>query len=247
MNIQTVLQQLGYPLNQVKIYLAALKMGETTIADIAEQVEMPRTTVTELITEMHKHGLMNYYVKRTRKIWVAENPDKLMTIIKERETALSAILPQLHALKFDGGAGKPSIRCYVGLEEVKTMLDDMIETKHHIMSVLSWDDFKEFLGDEFIENLIERRFKHFLRIRLITPKTESAQKLKQRDNKELRQTRFLPESIELRRTSTFIYADKVTLISLNRKQPTGILIQDPDVVHGQTIFFESLWHLSQEK
>ena len=246
MHLQTVLNQLGYPMNQVKIYLASLQMGEGTIADIAELVKMPRTTVTELVAEMHKQGLMNYYTQRNRRYWVAENPDKLMVMVKEREVALKAVLPQLHAIQFESGVAKPSIRMYVGMKEVQSMLDDMIETQHNIMAVVSWDDWKEFFDEGFVDALIERRRVHFLRMRLITPKSELALALKRRDSQELRQTKFLPEHITLRRTSTFIYDSKVTLISLNRKQPTGILIQDPDVVHGQTIYFESLWHHSTD-
>lgn len=241
MHIQTVLHQLGYPMSQVKIYLACLRMGEGTIADVAEQVKMPRTTVTELVAEMHKQGLMNYYTKKNRKFWVAENPDKLMVMVKEREAGLKAVLPQLHAMMFESGVAKPSIRLYIGMKEVQSMLDDMIETQHHMMAVVSWDDWKEFFDEEYVDGLIERRRSHFLHMRLITPKSELALALKSRDGEELRQTKFLPEHITLRHTSTFIYDSKVTLLSLNRKQPTGILIQDPDVVHGQTIYFESLW------
>lgn len=247
MHIQTVLSQLGYPMSEVKIYLASLKMGEGTIADLAEQVTMPRTTVTELVASMHRQGLINFYTRKGRKYWVAENPDKLMVAIKEREAALQVVLPQLHAMKFDSGLAKPNIRLYIGVEEVKTMMDDMIGTKNHIMAVVSWDDWKEFLGDEFVDDLIERRYKHFLRMRLISPKSDSVRRLKERDSAELRQTRFLPERIGLRYTSTFIYGDKVILISLNRRQPTGILIHDPDVVHGQKIYFESLWQHSTEQ
>lgn len=247
MHIQTVLQQLGYQPNQVKIYLECLKMGEATIATIAEQVAMPRTTVTELLAEMHKQGLMNFYVRRGHKYWLAENPEKLLTTIKEREAALKTILPQLQAMIFDSGEGKPSIRCYIGLEEVKSMFDDMIESRRHIMAVVSWQDFKEFFGDDFVEDLIERRYTHFLRMKLITPHSPSATELKKLDPKQLRQTRFLPTDIALRRTSTFIYGDTVTLISLNRKQPTSILIQDPDVAYGQTIYFESLWQHSTDQ
>ena len=144
-------------------------------------------------------------------------------------------------MKLHSGEHKPQIRVFMGLEEVKTMFDDMIESQHHIMAVVSWDDFKDVFGTDFVEDLIERRYTHFLRMRLITPRSDSAKLLKLQDEKQLRQTRFLPQGIELHRTSTFIYADKVSLISLNRKQPTAILIQDPDVVHGQTIYFESLW------
>lgn len=247
MHIQTVLKQLGYPENQVKIYLAALKMGETTIVGIAEQVGMPRTTVTEIVNEMHRHGLMNYYTKRNRKYWVAENPEKLMIVWQERGAALKNILPSLQALRYEAGNGKPNVKCYVGTEEVKNIFDDIIETKHHIMALISWDDIAQFFGVDFMNFFIERRYTHFLKIRLITPKTELAMKLKRRDSKEMRQTKFLPEHIALRRVSNFIYDSKVATISLNRKEPTGIIVEDPDVVHAQTIYFESLWHHSTDQ
>lgn len=247
MHIQTVLSQLGYPMSQVKIYLASLKLGEGTIADISQQVDMPRTTVTELITDMHKHGLMEYYVRNGRKYWVAENPDKLMIMVKEREAALQAILPELHAMKFDSGVAKPNIRTYIGLEEVKNIYNDIIETKHHIMAVANWDDVKEFFGEEFITDFVERRYSHFLKMRLIAPKTELSLSLKANDSKELRQTRFLPEHIALRRVSNFIYDGKVATISMNRKVPTGLIVHDPDVAHAQSVYFESLWHHSTEQ
>lgn len=246
MHLQTVLNQLGYPMNQVKIYLACLKMGEGTIADIAEQVSMPRTTVTELLADMSKHGLLNHYAKKGRKYWVAENPDKLMITLKEREAALQTILPQLHAMKFESGAAKPNIRTYSGVEEVKNIYDDIINTKHHIMAVVSWDDVKEFFGDNFMNDFIERRAAHFLKIRLIAPKTQLSLTLKANDHIQLRQTRFLPEHIALRRVSNFIYGGKVATISLNRTVPTGIVIHDPDVAHAQSIYFESLWHHSSD-
>ncbi len=247
MNIESALQKMGYPIGQVKIYLASLKMGEAVIAEIAEEVNIPRTTVIDLVADMHKHGLMNYYTKRGRKYWVAEDPEKLMLIIKERESTLKAVLPQLQAMKFDSGSGKPSIRLYIGHEEVRTMLDDMIEHGKHIKSVVSWDDFEDFFGDDFVEDLIERRYSRNMQMRLVTTRTKLSSELKKRDAKQLRHTRFLPANIELRRTSTFIYGDTVTLISLNRKQPTGILIHDPDVVHGQTLYFESLWAHSSDQ
>lgn len=241
MNTSKILEQLGYPSNQVKIYLASLKMGEATIAELAENLSMPRTTIAEVLNEMNKNGLMAFYSRKNHKYWVAENPNKLLSSLQEKEANLKNILPQLHAMHFDSGEGKPNIRCYFGTNEIKNMLNDMMEDKHHIMAVVSWDDFIEFLGQDFINDLIEKRKNHFLKMRLITPNSTLAISLKKQDNKELRQTKLLPEHIKIRKSSTFIYGDKVSLLSLNPKQPTGILIHDPNVAYGQSIYFESLW------
>jgi sugar-specific transcriptional regulator TrmB len=246
MHIQTVLEQLGYPGNQVKVYLAALRIGETSAAEIAQHIGLPRTTVTELINEMHKHGLMNYYVRRGRKIWTAENPDKLYISLKEREAALETILPQLHAMRPGKTPQKPAVKYFSGTEEVKNIFNDIIATRQHMQALVSWDDIKEFFGPSFMDDFVERRYKHFLRIRLITPKTELSQRLHRRDAEELRQTRFLPPSIALRRISNFIYGEKVAMLSLNRKEPMGIVIEDPDIARAMGIYFESLWQHSSE-
>ena len=151
-----------------------------------------------------------------------------MIVVKEREAALKTILPQLHAFKFDSGQAKPNIRTYIGLEEVKNIYDDIIDTKHHMMAVVSWDDAVEFLGKEFMADFVERRAGHFLKLRLITPKTALSQTLKQKDSATLRQTKFLPEHIALRRISNFIYGDKVANI-IWREKTLVTIIEDKEI------------------
>lgn len=246
MHIQSILKQLGYSEHEVEIYLASLKMGEASITEISEQVGKPRTTVREGVEAMQIKGLMNRYLVRGHAVWAAVKPDMLLELQKERVAVLSEVLPELRAISHASGADKPSIRSYYGSEEIRLIFEDIIETKHPINAVVSWDDIREFLGNDFMDDFVERRFKHFLRIRLITPKTATAIKLKQTDADQLRVTRFLPPKFELHRVSNFIYDHKVAIISVNRKEPIGILIHDPDTVHAMEIYFESLWAASQD-
>jgi hypothetical protein len=63
------------------------------------------------------------------------------------------------------------------------------------------------------------------------------------DGEELRTTQFLPSSIAINNCN-FIYANKVAIISLNKKRPVGILIEDEDIHHTMEILFESVWRES---
>lgn len=245
MHISNVIQQLGYPSSQVKIYLAALDLGEATITDLAGKVSMPRTSVQSIIEEMHKKGLMNYYLKRRRRYWVAENPEKLMISLKEREAALKSIMPELQSKRFAQG-GRPIVRVYHGPEEIKLIMENMIDSKKHINAIISWDDWRFFFGDDYVDDFIENRYKHFLRIRLLTPKTPSSISLKERDSRELRQTRFLPTSMDIKNTN-FIYDNTFAIISLNKRQPVGIVMEDPDIAHTASLLFESTWAQSSER
>lgn len=242
MHIKAVIEQLGYSPQEAAVYLAALELGGSTATDIAAKARLPRTTVNLLINSLNKKGLMNAYIHRKRKIWAAENPERMMITIKEREAALKLVLPELQSLRHDTGV-KPTVRTYGGAEEIKQIMNDILESKHHISAILSWDEWKELLGEAYMDDFIETRYRQYLRIRLLTPKSKTAMALKARDGEELRVTQFLPSSITINNCN-FIYANKVAIISLNKKRPVGILIEDEDIHHTMEVMFESLWNQS---
>jgi sugar-specific transcriptional regulator TrmB len=239
MHLRAIIEQLGYTPHEVTVYLAALELGGSTVTEIAAEAKLPRTTVNLVIRSLQKRGLMNAYLARRRKIWAAENPEKLMIALKESEAALKIVLPELQSLRHDTGV-KPTVRTYGGAQEIKQIMNDILESKHHVSAILSWDDWTELLGKSYLDDFIETRYRHYLRIRLLTPKSKAALALQQKDTQELRITQFLPSSIAIT-NANFIYANKVAIISLNKKRPVGILIEDEDIHHTMEIFFESLW------
>lgn len=239
MHLRTIIEQLGYSPHETTVYLAALELGGSSTTEIAEKAKMPRTTVNLVIQGLQRKGLVNAYLKRRRKIWAAENPEKLMINLKEREAALKLILPELQSLRHDTGV-KPTVRTYGGVEEIRQIMNNIIETKHHISAMMSWDSWVETLGKDYVEYFTETRHRRFLKIRLLTPRTKLSVALKQRDGSELRDTQFLSAAVDIR-NANFIYGNKVAIISLNKKRPVGILIEDEDIHHTMQMLFESLW------
>jgi sugar-specific transcriptional regulator TrmB len=182
---------------------------------------------------------MDAYLKGRRKIWSSKNPDRLMAALREHETVLKTVLPKLHSFRHDADVKLP-IRTYSGVEEIKQIMNDIIETKHPASALMSWDDWTQLLSKSFLDDFIEIRRRNFLRIRLLTPKTKMSLALKQRDAAELRITQFLPEDVDINNCN-FIYDSKVAIISTNTKIPVGILIEDQDIHHTMEVFFENLW------
>ncbi len=242
MHLRAVIEQLGYSPNEVTVYLASLELGGSTATEIAEKAKLPRTTANLILDTLHRKGLMNAYLQRRRKVWAAENPEKLLIALKEREAALKTILPELQSLRHDTGA-KPTVRTFGGAEEIKQIMNDILETKHHISAILSWDDWIRLLGKPYMDDFIETRARRYLRIRVLTHRTKTAIALKQKDHEELRTTQFLSDSIAIS-NSNFVYGNKVAIISLNTKRPVGILIEDEDIHHTMEILFEGLWRQS---
>lgn len=99
MQTQKIIEQLGFSAKEAKVYLAALSLGECHISDIAEKVKLPRTSVQVIVDKLHKGGLMDFYVMRRYKYWVAEDPERLLHNLKQKQTLIEEALPRLSALK----------------------------------------------------------------------------------------------------------------------------------------------------
>ena len=246
MTLQAVLEKIGFHPYEASLYLAALELGESTVSELAHKSDMPRTSVQEVLGNMQKKGLVTSYSKQAHKYWAAEHPDKILAAYRENEEAFRSVLPQLQKLTGEA-TDKPGVKVYSGVREIKLIMDDIIETKHHIQALVSWDDWIQFFGEEYIKDFIKRRYSHFLQIKIITPRTKMAVDLKKTDMQELRQTKFLPDSVNIQRLTNFIYGNKIAIISLNKKEPTGIVIEDPDVVVGNQLYFGHLWNHSSDK
>ncbi len=242
MHIRSAIEQLGYSPHEVKVYLAALELGGSTATDIAEKARIPRTTVNLTINSLHRKGLLDAYLLRRRKIWTAANPERLLIRMREQEAALKTVLPELKSLQQDIGA-KPTVRTYSGAEEIRQIMNDILETKHRLFSIELWDEMIALLGKSFMEDFIEKRIQQNMHVRLLTPQTKMSVALKQKDAEELRITQFLPDSITIN-NSNFIYGNKVAIISLKTKHPVGILIEDKDIHHTMEVLYESLWQQS---
>jgi len=243
MQTQKIIESLGYTASEAKVYMAALQLGECHVSDIAQKVRLPRSTTQTIVDSLHKKGLMNFYVRKRYKYWAAERPARLLDMLKEREEAIHAAIPRLDAIRH-GDDFKPHVKILEGIDEIRSVYENMLETKQPILSIIPWDEWVQLLGRGFMEDFIESRVRHFLHIRMLAPRTALTAELKARDAQELRQLRFLPEDLHIH-TTTFIFGNKVVIISLNKKLPTAVLIEDPNICHTETVFFEELWNRSR--
>lgn len=244
MQTQKVIEQLGYTANEAKVYLAALGLGEAHISDIASKVKMPRSTAQAIVDKLQKDGLMNFYVQRRYKYWVAEKPERLLDQLRKRQEMLQEMLPELSRLKKPSGSHKPTVKVFTGRDEINHILDDMINTRQHILAIIPEDSFVElFQGTSNFEDFTQSRVRNFLRFRVLAPNTPTGRSLAERGNKELREIRFLPDRVKIK-TASFMYGDKVALMIFNQRQPMAVLIEDPTIRETKVVMFEELWDQS---
>ena len=234
----------GLSEKEAKVYLAALELGDATASDIAIKSNLPRTLVYDLLERIIELGLASYAVKDNKKYFRAANPEELIRIIKEKEQAISSIMPALKEIHKLEGAKRPQVEIYEGKEGMKTVMDDILRS-----------GVKEFFGygssrssyeviPAFMEEWHKRRIKQKVVMKVIYNNTKQTREKVKNLKSSLAYTnyRFMPIELESP-TAMVIYADKVILQSWT-KEPFAVLIESKEMAENQKRYFEELWKIA---
>ncbi len=238
MDIAKTLQKIGLEEQEAKVYLSLLTLGEATVSDVAKHAGVVRTSCYYTLQKLHDKNIAHPYVKHGVHYWGVEGPQWLEGWLEEKKTALRYTMPQLLAMQAAFGS-KPSFTYYEGVSGIKQILKDILKDGRDLLSMSSLEDSVALLGRQF-HFFIAQRIKLKQQVRYITNRSADTLKMQQNDAAESRHTHFLPPGKEIKNMN-FIYGDKIAILSVNRKLPMGVIIQDPDISHTQRILFEALW------
>jgi sugar-specific transcriptional regulator TrmB len=239
MEIREYLNQLGFEGKKADVYLASLELGSSTIIEISRKAGIKRTTCYDIVTDLKNAGLISETAKGKKRLFVAENPEKLKKDWQNKEKLIDEILPQLVSIYNVKGI-KPKIRFYEGKEGLKEVYSDTLKYFTEILSFAS-EDVVKVLGADWADNYIKQRVKKEIHVRAIIPRTEIIQRgFASKDREQLRMTKLIdpqkyPFSIEIN-----IYGhQKVALMS--PKEQTGVIIEGAEIYKTMKLIFELLW------
>lgn len=246
MTLEKVLEQFGLNNKKAKVYLICLELGLSTVQNIAKRSEIKRPTVYDILEDLIEKGLVSQVAKGKKRYFLAEDPEKLKLILKEKEGLLEEVLPQLKSI-YNLPTKKPKIRFYEGVEGIKTIWEETLRSKNkEILGIAPPRDVYELLGIDFIKWYVHSRAKLGIKTKTIRIKSkEEREKYFMKHKEELREMRYAPESIVIPCT-IIIYNDKVGIIS-SKKERFGFVIESQEFSQTMKIFFEMLWRVSSKK
>ena len=236
--LTSILKDVGFSSKDIRVYLATLELGEAMIADIARRADVSRTTCYKILEELVEKHLISFYVKRKKRYFLAEDPQKLIDLLKQHTETLEEALPSLRAAHRKWSF-KPDVRLYTGIKGLNSILLEVLAEQRNFEVIASVDDDFQLHGED-VSEYIEQRKKLHLRVRLLTDKSKKAQEFKMRDSEELRETRFVPSQYDFK-TANYIFGNKVALISLRQEHPMGLVINDEALADTFRMYFDLLW------
>jgi sugar-specific transcriptional regulator TrmB len=234
-----ILLNLGLSNNESEVYYILLELKESLASEIAKRTEISRPHVYDSLNKLLQKGLINYVIKNGNRYFKLANPNKLLdylkeqgTEIKEKEKEIKNVLPELTSL-YSQIKERPIIETYEGGEGIKTILNDIINTKKEMLAFNT-------LGKELIKYIPEHYLKRYL---------------KERQRHKIRSRQFYVEGADVYRhpmvkykklpksfqpVALFVYGNNVVMFILI-DLPTSIRIQSKDVAKLYKEQFELMW------
>lgn len=250
-NITSILQSIGLSQEETKVYLAGLELGETSVQAIAKKAGTKRPTTYKILGSLIEKGIFYQGLKGKKRHFVAEDPEKLFAAIRQKESQLKQILPELKSL-YNLDKAKPKIRFYEGVNGAIAVYEDILATVPNNSEILSYTGiaglFKDFPKD-YAKEFFSRRVKRNISTRIIALESEESREWQKKGPYELRQIVLIPEENFNFFGDTEIYANKVALISY-RENFMATVIESKEIANMQRFIFELAWknlNLPKEK
>ncbi len=235
--ILAILEDFGLTEKEVKVYLSNLKIGSSRVNEIAKQAGILRETTYFVLKSLIDKGLVNYVIKSGVKYFEAASPNKLLTILKEKEEKINSVLPQLLIME-RSITEKPKVELYEGREGLKTVIDDLIKTGDEILTFSSTKSLIQKLRFYF-PNYIRRHVKENIPIKVLTERSPETEELRKSGKKELRELRFISKKYEFP-NAIYIYGNKIAILDLE-KNLIGIIIESSALNKTFRTIFNIAW------
>lgn len=241
-----LLEDLGLTKNEVRVYLALLKLGTSPAGELIKKVGMHRATVYDLIDLLIEKGLVSYVIKSNRKYFEAQDPDRLLEYLETKKQELSSkekqlkeLVPQLQ-FKRKLSHEEQEGTIYKGKKGLKSIFEDILKNKKpwHVFGATG--KFKEMFPDYFV-HFHKRRSK--LRIPLKIIFNEEIRKEKRESELKNCEARYIPKS-HITPSTTYVYGEKVAVIVWS-EEPMAFLIRSREVANSYITFFEMLWKIAK--
>jgi HTH-type transcriptional regulator, sugar sensing transcriptional regulator len=241
-----VLEQLGLSPNEAKIYEALLELKEASAGAIAANAKIHRRNTYDAIHRLVEKGMIFSVLSKGDHVYSAVDPDKLMELIKEKETKLEKILPDLRK-KHQTDRQPQEAYIYRGIEGFKNYMRDVLrqgENAYFIGAKLGWWDprLKSFT-EQFVKEA-ERKNIKFHHLFDSSVEKEGKEELKDMDKQNL-EYRFLPEKYSTKSAIDF-FGDQIVMwsgLSLRKLEDdvTLFVIRDKSLVDNYKMWWQFMW------
>lgn len=239
-NLKKTLEQLGLDEKESDVYFQALQLGKATASEIARRASNKRSTVYLKLQSLNIKGLIDISKTKTRTLYRAVSPSRLVQLAEYRKKQIEEALPDLMTL-YKEDADKPRIQTFEGREAVDRVYRGLFKELKRGDEVLIFGTVihgeKEYRPNMelWLKTLDQKKIK----TREIVNKSEFDREYVQRSERNSHQ-QIRAISDDSFRSDNFIYHNKMVMFSV-KKNLYVTIIEDENIVTSYRKLFELTW------
>jgi len=240
------LEEIGFTKSEIKVYLALIELGESSVGNIVKKSGVASSKIYELLEKLMEKGIVSTYIKANRKYFQAADPKRLKDYIEQRkkelhekEKEIEGMIPLLSE-KFAQHAKETEVELFKGYRGVETVFRDMMRELKKGGEFLVCGGGDSPTANErtkwFFEKIHRQRSEKGIKLRIIF--SEARRKsLKQLTLFPYTYPRYAPVGTP---STTNIY-DDTTILLIMSPFPAAIRIRNKQITETYREYFEELW------
>ncbi len=256
MNITDSFDILGLKPATRRVLMALIEKGTLPAADIANFLNLPKSTVYDSLSELTQKSLVVEYSNNTGKTFAIPDKEQLVRIhkkeISDMQSAHEVLISFLQHHKKESSVAQPKIKFYAGVEGIKQAFRDMSWTKEYKEAYLMWPmtEMINTLGEDFLQKHGEPRYKLGVIVNSIQKhvdrklQTKEHEWLKDDLVNKLRRVRYVKKGVDWQ-MSYWIYGNKC-LFASGGVEKFAFMIQSKEFADIMKLMWQEMWKGCEE-
>ena len=234
---KSALLDIGLTSSEVKIYLALLELGRSSVTSISAKSKLHRTNVYDALKKLEGKGLASCVSEDNVNYYSASSPNFLLRLVREKEAAICKILPRLQLFK--SLSKEASVSSFKGVSAALECLFSLLDFDEEVLVFNMSEHSIKLIGARILPFHKMRLAKGIKLRQIYSSSLRSLVKL----GDDLSFTRFFDDSFL---NASFIVCKDVLLIINWSEDILTIKINSSDVAGLFRVLFDKSWALSKE-
>lgn len=248
----SALRNIGLTDGEIKVYLALIRLGETTSGPLIDESGISPSKVYSVLDRLAKKGLASHIMKRKTKYFKAADPNRLLIHIKEKESELKSqeakikqLIPILE-LQNNSAITQETAQVYDGLKGIQT-------ARERTLKIMNKGDEMWIIGisrtpyegsmTPYFKDYHKRRYEKGIKCRYLYNEYARVPHGEESAKYPLSEVKYMPEVVT--HSWMEIYADTVT-IGINKGKSFSVVIQNQEVANSFKTYAKLLWSIAKD-
>ena len=235
--LKNIIKSTGLNEKEAAIYIACLKLGNTSVSDIAGTAQINRVTTYSILEKLLKKGFISRNKRNDTMFFEAIEPNFIYLQQKDQLEQFKQALPEFK--KIARHHNHPMVRYFEGIEGVKAIYAETLSSQTEILSIANSADIRS-LWPNYDHEYVEQRVIKKIFLRGIAMDDSIGQAVVNENKRYFRDIRLVPSHDFNLSNEINIYDNRIAYTSFGQN-PMGTIIEDIDLANTQRYLFEMIW------